>query len=99
MRTIWKFPLDLTDKQTLNMPQGAQALTVQMQRGQPCLWALVDQDAPREGLEVRIHGTGHPISDNLDGFTYMDTFQIQGGMLVFHAFTRISPHAGGGENA
>ena len=42
MRAIWKYILDITDTQCLDMPDGAMTLCVQMQGETLCLWAVVD---------------------------------------------------------
>lgn len=44
MKVIWKFGFEIEDRVWFRMPEGAQFLTVQMQEGQPVLWALVDTD-------------------------------------------------------
>lgn len=80
---IWKYPLEITDSQPVPMPTGARILTVQVQHGQPCLWALVDPTRASKYREIRMVGTGHPA----DGLTnYIGTFQADGGALVFHVF-------------
>ena len=81
---IWKFPLAMTDVQELQMPEGALMLCVQVQRNVPCLWALCDETAPKRPRGISIYGTGHPVSAAPK--TYIGTFQIAGGDLVFHAF-------------
>lgn len=81
---IWKFPLDITDRQTLAMPEGAKMLDVQMQGDTCCLWAMCDQNAPMRVREVAIYGTGNPMPN--DPGEYVATFQMHGGALVFHAF-------------
>ena len=83
MKTIWKFPLQVTDEQSVMMPAGSQPLTVQIQGEQVCLWALVNPDAEKEDRTVQIFGTGHPVKVAGD---YISTFQMRGGALVFHAF-------------
>lgn len=83
---IFKYPLQATDRQLVNLPKGAELLTVQMQHGQPCLWALVDERQPTEDRAIMIYGTGHPI--NTLG-KYLGTFQMDGGALVFHAFSGV----------
>ena len=85
MKTVWKFELAVTDEQAVRVPRGAQFLTVQMQGDRPCLWALVDPNAQPEDRIVRIHGTGHPVSES-HLLQYISTFQLDGGALVFHAF-------------
>lgn len=81
MKTIFKYPL-LEASQTVLMPKGAQVLCVQMQGGNPCIWALVD-DRVAGGLRTfRFYGTGHNMPPNPG--EYIGT--VQGSGLVFHLF-------------
>lgn len=59
-RTIWKYPLAI-DRNILQMPLGARVLTVQMQAGTPCLWALVWPHLETETRIFDVYGTGHPV--------------------------------------
>jgi hypothetical protein len=86
MKTIWKFPLEVTDSQEVGVPAGAQILDVQVQGGQPCLWAIVHPGVQTVRRTVRIYGTGHQAPDDLNRADYIGTFQLMGGGLVFHAF-------------
>lgn len=88
MKTIWKFPLRVADKQTIEMPAGAQILSVQSQGETACLWARVDSDAPKEPRVVAIFGTGHAMPEDEITFKlkFISTFQMLDGALVFHAF-------------
>jgi hypothetical protein len=81
---IWKFPLEVTDMQNVTMPMGSKLLTVQLQNGAPCLWALCDTTAPMRLRTVWIFGTGHPVP--MHAGEYLGTFQLHSGTLVFHAF-------------
>lgn len=81
---IWKYPLSITDRQEVEIPQGARLLSVQMQNDQCCLWALCDGYAPPEIRRIAIYGTGTLIPD--DPGKYLSTFQMHDGALVFHAF-------------
>lgn len=67
MLAIWKFPLLITDRQSLRMPGGAQVLTVQFQREKLCLWALVDVNSPSEMRTFEVIGTGNEIHPESDG--------------------------------
>lgn len=82
MQTIWKYPLEGLVA-TVRMPHNAQILTVQMQQGVPCLWALVDPDAPTAARRFVARGTGQD-ADGLDARAYCGTVQ-QGG-FVWHLF-------------
>ena len=87
MTTIWKFPLAVSQTQgiamqAILMPFGAQVLAVQCQGGEPCLWALVDEQAPKMLRTFETFGTGHSIPDG--NKNYVGTYQMMG--LVFHVF-------------
>ena len=70
----------------------------------PALWAIVDPDAPKEERKFRLVGTGHALPDipvvnpavyawtalpaSSAMLSYIGSFQIYGGELVFHLFER-----------
>ena len=83
---IYKYVLTITGYQTVMMPRDAQILCVQMQRGVPCLWALVDEQLPEVGRVIQICGTGHDLPNGVGKF--IGTFQPNDS-LVFHAFEAI----------
>lgn len=86
MKKIFKYPIMITDKQSFPMPVGAKILTVQVQNGNPCIWAMVDPEALTEEVTIRVHGTGHTIYDS-SNLEYIGTFQSMYGVnLVFHVF-------------
>ena len=85
MKTIWKFPLQITGCLVITMPEDAEILCVQVQMDAPYIWALVDPSAGKEPRSFRMFGTGHPIETGID-YTYIGTFQVHGGSLVFHLF-------------
>jgi hypothetical protein len=62
MKTIYKYPLELTDRQAVSMPIGSKILSVDNQNGTICVWAEVDSDVPHNRYySFRIVGTGNPI--------------------------------------
>jgi hypothetical protein len=79
---IWKWPLKMNGHQDLNLPAGAQLLTLQLQGGNPTLWALCDTDAPLQPRRFAIYGTGQTLPEPVG--QYLGTFQA--GMLVWHVF-------------
>jgi len=90
MKAIWKFPLDTTDTQEIQMPVNINFLDIQMQYETPCLWGLVDTEAQKENRIIKIFGTGNPIPDDfyLINWTYLGTYQIMknSSPFVFHVF-------------
>jgi len=81
---VYKYQLQVTDKQTVIMPSDRKILSVQVQGGIPCLWAMVDPDSEDETVGIITIGTGHPAPDGVDEF--IDTYQLNDGALVFHVF-------------
>jgi len=83
--TIWKFPLEVMDTQIIRLPIGAKILTVQMQNAVCNLWAIVDETITEvESRTINIYGTGFPLPEDVG--TYLNTFQMMSGGLVFHVF-------------
>ncbi len=82
--TIWKYELPIVDHPVIYMPRGAKVLSVQMQRGVPCIWAEVLSSMPGEERHFRLVGTGHEIR-GLERSRFIGTFQVDA-VLVFHLF-------------
>lgn len=87
MKVVHKYPFDVLDLIKIKMPEGARVLTVQTQRGVPCIWAIVDTEQPTKTHYFRVFGTGHAdISDQL----YIGTFQLFDGEFIGHLFEEIN---------
>ena len=63
-RTIWKFPIKTTDLQTVEMPGGAEILSVADQGGQLTLWAIVWPKVQAEHRQIEIIGAGNPVPND-----------------------------------
>ena len=91
MKTIYKYPLEITDTQFVELPLGAEILTAQMQGNQLCLWVLVNPspDVFKKNRRIEIIGTGNPVP--VGDLKYISTFQqmLVGGGLVFHIFENV----------
>ena len=48
MLTIFKYPVPIEDHFILELPKNAKILAVQIQRGAPQLWAMVDSETEKE---------------------------------------------------
>lgn len=88
-KQVWKFILDHTGIQVTSMPVGAEILSVQVQNGNACIWALVDPLAKQNFRTFHTYGTGHPIKNEDFGLKYIGTYQLNNGDLVFHLFEEI----------
>lgn len=93
-RTIWKFPLGQPGfANSFPMPKGAEILTVQMQGGVPCIWAVVNPAELRDFWETvtfQIIGTGWDF-DTRHKRKYVGT--VQDGPFVWHVFQLLEDNA------
>ena len=87
---VFKWKLPAASHFELTLPRGARLLTVQEQRGELMLWALVDPEAPTETRDFRIAGTGHLIDEDANTLRYVGTVQMSNGSLVWHVFEIVS---------
>lgn len=89
MLTIWKFALDITDMQIVNMPKNAEILTVKDQSGVLTLWAIVNPKSELIGRPIEIIGTGNPMQEDIEGFmrSFIDTAIMH--PFVWHVFELI----------
>lgn len=88
MKTIWKYPLNLSDGQQVHkMPKGGTVLCVHMQYGLPTLWAEVDPDEAMEPRYFQVHGTGHPVAN---GGVFVGT--AVGNHFVWHIYEHAVEH-------
>lgn len=84
-KVIWKFQLQIIDRQPVEMPEGSQVLSVDEQNGGICLWVLCDPEKALEEKIFHIHGTGNTVDDNVTG-DFIGTVQTHSGKLVWHVF-------------
>lgn len=82
MQRIYKYPLTVTDKQTVYMPQGASVLSLDTQNRTPTIWAAVDPDQDNVAVNIVMAGTGHTLPDI--PLKHIGTAQIDG--FVWHYF-------------
>lgn len=91
MKTIWKFELKgFREYQTITFPKGSKVLCAKMQATRPVIYALVDpSEKEKETIGVKIFGTGHPIPDSTNSWTYLDTLMELQDAFVWHIFYKL----------
>lgn len=82
--TVWKYILEVTDEQWLELPRGYRFLSVDVQNGVPCLWVQVDSEAVKDSILVVTVGTGEPMRK--DDMKFLGTYQLYNGSFVGHVF-------------
>lgn len=93
MRTIYRYPLEIDDVQTIRAPGLVRFLSVDGSRGTIELWALVDTALPEREHEVRIVGTGNPFPDEIrfGGFEHLGHAITHNGAFVWHVWANPYP--------
>lgn len=99
MEVIYKYELEITDSQILQMHGIPRFLSVQEQNGKLVVWAIIDTNNGINGREILIVGTGNEIPNyyNLSGRSYdsasgyttehIGTVVMNNG-LVWHIFVK-----------
>lgn len=99
MRTIHRYALKIADEQIIEMPHGAEIISIArrdrtfashiVQRGGHDaieMWAIVEDTAPMVNRIVIMRGTGHPLPDAATADRHVATVQVNNGKLIFHVF-------------
>ena len=86
--TIWKFPFGIREEFDIGMPEGAKILHVELQGGEPHMWALVNPLSRREMRRFYVFGTGHTIHEKAGA--HIGTLVFPGVDLVFHVFEEVA---------
>lgn len=64
MKTVYKYPIRITDKQLIAFPENAEIKHVGLDpNGVPCLWIELDTKQPDQLRDLYIVGTGRPIPE------------------------------------
>lgn len=86
-QTIYKYPLRITDHQSIKLPKGYEILSIGLQDEQAFIWCLINKDEKEiEEVDFEIFGTGHDIStENVMQRDFIGTYFFKNG-LVFHLF-------------
>lgn len=90
MKKIYKYPIDISVRYKVVMPEGAKVLCAQAQGLDICLWALIDLDATaNETRSFSVYGTGHAIDSPYE-MVHIDTVQFPKERIVLHVFEELT---------
>jgi L-2-hydroxyglutarate oxidase LhgO len=83
MKRIYKYTLELTDNQIVEVPIGSRILSVKSQNESLVVYILIEYTATTNmRYEFLIHGTGH-YADDVANATFIDSVMFKDGSLVF----------------
>jgi hypothetical protein len=84
---ILKWTLELVDRQTIQVPEYAQVLSVQVQGANVSLWMHCNEAHELVDFDVAMHATGQDIPASVsDIFDYLGTVQLCDGKIVYHFY-------------
>lgn len=90
METIYKYPLEITYYQGIEMPKGSEILSAKCQNNSLVLYAGVSENEVNELRTIEVIGTGNPVySNSKTKRRFIDTVIMPSGQ-VWHVFERIS---------
>jgi len=91
MDTIYKYELQITSAQNIEMPIGAQILSVGDQENRVFVWALIDDEADNEKRHFELITTGSIIEPvDVGKRAFIGTFQFSNVGFVGHVFERLA---------
>lgn len=84
MITVHKYPLELAELQSIQLPFDAEVLKVAYDTaGELCIWALVNTEKVKVSTLITISGTGRPLPKDRK-LAYLDT--VFDGQFVWHVW-------------
>ncbi len=87
---VFKYPIDLIDHFTIQMPFAAQPISFQLQDNVACMWALVDDTHEKEPRNFIITATGQEIKFSIKQYIGTVVIPHNKGVLptslVWHLF-------------
>lgn len=85
MKRIFKYTIEVTDKQTVKLPVDSLVISVLNQNDHLVIYALVDdEETEMEEKTIRIFGTGYPV--DVEEFDYNFLGSVMMGEFVWHIF-------------
>ena len=88
MKQVWKYAIPTERCFQLNIPCVADILDVQIQKGGPCLWILVDPHSKRLMRRFAFFETAEEIDDSDQPLAYVGTYQFGKGEVAMHLFQK-----------
>ena len=90
MKRIFKYELETTDNQEIEVHRlegytfKERVLKIDVQKGIPCIWILVDDEEVKDKWVIKILGTGHDCFEDLE--RYLGSYQLIDGNFTGHVF-------------
>ena len=88
---VFKWVLQITPRQELELPRGAEIISVAEQANSPVLYAVVRDNEPHPVVhEIRIVGTGQTIDFDRGQFSFLGTIFIPPTGEMLHIWEKLA---------
>lgn len=87
--TFIKYKLEAVEKQTIALPLNSKIMSARSEGNDVFLEVSVDpnqKSEENEYVDLCVYGTGHAAPDSIEEYTFLDTIEMYGGGMMFHAF-------------
>lgn len=88
MKTIYKYKLEHTRTQSIEMIEGSEILSVDIIHNEICIWTLCDPSDKNEHKIIHMYGTGQMIDETLN-LKYIGSVKQYEGVFIWHVFENI----------
>lgn len=85
---ILKYKLDNKHRQTIELTEGAEILSVHNQNNNACIWAEVNTDNPVEKREIITYATGENLNP-CEGKRFLGTVSLDQDYYVCHIYEKL----------
>ena len=90
-KTIFKYPVEITDESTIRLHAGARILSIKEQGNTVVLYAVVplpieEEEDVMKKITVKVVGTGQDINFDINDYEFLGTVSLYDGELMFHVF-------------
>ncbi|MGN5455619.1 MAG: hypothetical protein ACI4XN_06485 [Candidatus Kurthia intestinigallinarum] len=84
---VYKYPVRVNTVETIDLPLGAKPLSIAFQYDKVYIYALVKPEEQKTvSVQVIVAGTGEPLPEDIDTFTYLNTIQMFDQQWNLHGF-------------
>lgn len=88
---VFKYIIPIEDKSEIELPVSSKILSVESQRDNIVLYALVamtDEIMTRKRIKILVKGTGNLITESMNEYKFLGTVKMYNNTLMFHVFCK-----------
>jgi hypothetical protein len=89
MKRVFKYPLEITDEQSILIPKNHNIISVIEKDNVPVVYVIVEDNDPCQvERHFSIRGTGHSIPGNIEALTFLGSIKTHNDQFVWHIWIK-----------